>query len=480
MSLTEAQALEITLVRVLEQTPDNGALWTAGDAREATRASMELVPAKAPLDQFVARRAGLALTEIRKRPASPGVHSEGPHWPTRAAWLIVILALMVGFATDHLAADRRINIVEYPLVLLILWNLLIFSVMFMRWLVRIVFPGKPGSVLGDMAGDWRLRGVLTGEERQIKQWLSRFKKEWSTLSATLNRVRIEVLLHAAALFFATGALASLYVRGFFKEYRAGWESTFFSADSIHAIASFVLTPGALLLNMQIPDVQHIATLRLPEGTGEIARDWIHLYAGSILLWIILPRLLLTLSSALSLWRLRRAFPLPMQGIYFTTLRAIRRGGHASVVVIPFRYELTEQIRSNLSRLLERNYGLTVNTVIQQPVLMGENTGDWKAALTTDEHIAVFVIFNLAATAEPDTHGKLLKKILSDVGGRTPVIPIIDTESHAEGNLERFRERCNQWRVVLDETRCKPVFIDLSKPESDDVLKTLESRLNEHG
>ena len=48
MLLTELQAQQITLVRVLEQTRDNGGLWTAGDAHEATRAARELVGAVRP------------------------------------------------------------------------------------------------------------------------------------------------------------------------------------------------------------------------------------------------------------------------------------------------------------------------------------------------------------------------------------------------------------------------------------------------
>ena len=67
MSLTESQAQEITLIRVLEQTRDNGGLWSAGDAKEATRAATELLSTKAPFDQFVARRADCALAEIGKR-----------------------------------------------------------------------------------------------------------------------------------------------------------------------------------------------------------------------------------------------------------------------------------------------------------------------------------------------------------------------------------------------------------------------------
>ncbi len=480
MSLTESQAQQITLIRVLEQTRDNGGLWSAGDAKEATRAATELVEHKAPFDQFVARRARWSLEEIQKRLGNPVIDLGAPRWVAVVGGLIVVIAMLVGFLTDHLATDRRVNIVEFPLVGLMAWNLAIFSGIFLRWLTRLLSPrSRHGSFLTDIIGRWRLQGASSGHSATFASWIIQFKKDWYSFSSRLNQARLEFVFHAAAMFFAIGALASLYVRGFLKEYRAGWESTFFSADSVHAIANVVLAPGSFLLNIGIPDVQHVANLQFPGSSGEIARDWIHLYAGSILVCIIIPRLFLVLASYLAIWHKRRSFPLPTNNTYFTTLRTIRRGGNAVVLAIPFRYELTHQIQHNLSKLLERVHGLTVDISIQQPVLMGENTEDWKVALGSDEHIAVFVIFNLTATAELDTHGQLLKRIQKDVDGRTPVIPIIDTGIYVDRDVDRFRQRCNQWRNVFDEVRYKPLFLNLSRLDDDDTLKDLESRLTEY-
>ena len=480
MSLTELQAQQVTLVRVLEQTRDNDGLWSAQDAREATGATMDIMGAKPPFDQFVARRAEWALEEINKRPSSKKIYLREPRWPILVGWLLVFLALLTGVISDHLATDRRVNVVEYPLVGLILWNLMVFVVILSRrisW--SLSKKHKPVGTLIQWLGELRMREVFLGPTRSQSSWFDQFQKEWNSLSASLNRIRLELVLHAAAMLFALGALASLYYRGAFKDYRAVWESTLFSAETIHSIACIVLTPGAILLNMQIPDVQHIASLRVPGGTGESALNWLHLYAGSILVWIIVPRFLLAITSSFSRWHLRCSFPLPINGPYFTTLQAMRRGGNIGVLAIPFRYELTPQIRSNLSNLLKRIHGLTVDITIQQPVFMGEDTKDWKAALGSDEHIAVFVVFNLTATAESDAHGQLLKQILNDVGGRVPVIPIVDTGTYADRDKERFRQRCNQWRNVLDKIRCKPLFLNLSTPDDNDVQKELEARLNQH-
>ena len=64
MPLTEHQAQQVTLVRILEQSQNNGSVWSASDAKEATRAAMDLVGTKGSFTEFVARRAEWALEEI--------------------------------------------------------------------------------------------------------------------------------------------------------------------------------------------------------------------------------------------------------------------------------------------------------------------------------------------------------------------------------------------------------------------------------
>jgi hypothetical protein len=99
---------------------------------------MDIMGAKSPFDQFVARRAEYVLEEINKRPSSTKFDLREPRWPILVGWLLVFLALLTGVISDHLATDRRVNVVEYPLVGLILWNLMVFVVILLRrisWLL---------------------------------------------------------------------------------------------------------------------------------------------------------------------------------------------------------------------------------------------------------------------------------------------------------------------------------------------------------
>lgn len=484
MSLNEVQAQRVMLVRAIEQARDNGGAWSAADAKEATRATNELVGARASFDQFVARRAEWVLEEVRRRRANAAVDPGAPRWPRTAGLLLIVAAFVTGLITDYLAAEQRVDLVEYPLVGLIVWNVVVCLLVVVRSSIRLLSPRQPAhsGFFLDVIGRLRLRGALSLHSESRGSWVEQFRNEWSALSAPLNEARLTLALHLAAISFALGVMISLCFRGLYKGYLACWETSFLevTANIVHNIVSVVLAPGAVLLDRTIPDAQHIAGLHCVTGKGELAGPWILLYAASILVWIVLPRLLLATAARVSIWRLQRFFPLSTKSSYFTTLRAIRNGDALDVLLVPFRYELTPNAKVSLTRLLERAFGLTVTISVQQPVLMGEDTKDWQAALGDERHIAVFVIFNLAATAEPDAHGELLQRIRYRIDGRIPVVPLVDTSNYVERDPDRFRERCNQWRTVLDEIHLKPLFINLATTDDEDVLRDLGARLNAYG
>lgn len=479
MSLTESQAQKVVFVRALEQAQDNGGLWTSDDAVEATRATKALLGTRVSFAEYLARRAQWALDAIRAR--SPGQLAElhPPRWPYLAAWLLIFFSLLSGFATDYLASAQHINIVEVPLVLLIGWNLLIFVWFGLGWLLRLVRRGDspPGPVSG-LLSQWRT-WESTGFKRAGKiPWMTGFVKDWRQLSGPINAARFKIVINLAALCFTLGALSSLVFRGFAKEYRAGWESTyaFVNGDLLHTIVSWVLTPGSWLLTLPIPDAQHIAGLRMPESTGEVAQTWIWLYGASVLMWVVLPRLCLVALNVLVRWRLRRAFPLSLRGAYFTALRAAWQDQHMGVVVVPFRYELSPDLRSHLAQILKRIFGLAVTISVEKGVVMGPDATDWQAAIHREGQVAVIVVFSLTATAEADAHGALLQHLRKSIESATPIIPIVDTSAYRQDDLARFRQRCNQWRQILDKLSFKPLFLDLQNTSDDDLMQ-LQTRLN---
>ena len=484
MPLTEHQAKQITIVRVLEQTQNNGSVWTAECAKEATRATLELVGPKGSFADFVARRAQWVLQEISRRSPDRAVSLRPPRWPLVAGQALVVLALVCGFMTDLLATSLvhpgQINIIELPLVLLIVWNLAFFGWFSVKWVLRQFTRNKHsiGPVI-EFFGKWRASESLGFGRKRQRPWMDSFKHDWSHLSGSINEARLKIAVSLASMLFTFGAMAHLVYRAAFDHYTAGWKTTLTSsidASSVHAFVSWVLAPGSFLLGRAIPDVKHIESLRMPPGLGEAAESWIWLYFVSMLAWVVIPRLYLVTLNAFTRWRMCRNFPLPMNATYFTTLRAAWRGQRIGVSVIPFRYELSPVLHSNLSAMLKRIYGLAVDITIDQPVLMGADATDWKNPVKRNGHVAVIVIFNLAATAEADAHGVVLQWLREYIEDDTPVVPVVDTGSYRLDDAERFRQRCNQWRQTLDRIKFKPLFLDLHKAADED-LKLLSNRLN---
>jgi len=486
MPLTENQAQQITLVRVLEQTQNNGSFWSASDAKEATRAARDLVGTKASFAEFVARRAQWAVEEISRRSPDRAIQLRPPRWPLVAGQVLVAMAILFGLGTHLLGTILMpghvygyMHVIQLPLLVLIAWNLFFFGWFFVQWVLHLFKRvQKPTGPLNEMFGRWRASESLGFDMKRRTPWVASFRQTWSQLSGPVNEVRLKMVASLASMLFTVGALVGLLWSGLHKEYRMGWATTYnwMNGEFMHCIISRVLAPGAWLTNIPIPDANHIQSLRVPPSLGEIAQSWIYLYVASVLALVVIPRLYLVALNAFARWRMCRDFPLPMNGAYFTTLRAAWRGQRIGVSVVPFRYELSPALRSNLSAMLERIYGLAVDITVEQVVLMGEDATDWKKTINREGHVAVIVIFNLAATAEADAHGALLQRLRKSVEDGTPVVPIVDTGAYRQDDPERFRQRCNQWRQILDKIKFKPLFLDLHKAAEDD-LKTLDDRLN---
>ena len=484
MSLTEQQAQQITIIRVLEQTQGNGALWSVDDAKAATHATIDLVGTKASFSEFLARRAQWALETINKRAPNRAIQVRQPWWPSFAGLVLVALSLVCGFMTDLMATSLlhpgQINVVELPLVLLIVWNLAFMAWFFVSWVSQLVVRDqRPLGTVIELFGRFRTAESVRFSGKSRIPWMETFKQDWSHLCGPINTARIKIAANLASMLFALGALAHLFYRAAFDNYTTGWKTTLthsIDANLVHAIISWVLAPGSYLLAIPIPDAQHIESLRMPPSLGEGAENWIWLYGGSVLAWVVIPRFCLVMFNVFARWRTRRDFALPMTATYFTTLRASWRGQRIGVSVVPFRYELSPVLRANLEAVLKRIYGLAVDISIDQPIFMGNDATDWQNPVKREGHVAVMVIFNLAATAEGDTHGALLQALRQVIENGTPIIPIVDTGAYQKSDPERFRKRCSQWRQTLDRVRFKPLFLDLYKA-SDGDLKILHDRLN---
>ena len=315
--MDEAAARRILLVRAFETTP--GAPWSDADRRWADREALrEAGTARADAEALIVGRARLASLRLASRDPGIGTLLAVIDVPAWASTTLAAIAFAIGLASDAIGGSHRINMLAPPLLALMVWNVAVYAL--------LAAHALRGRGAGSVRGPWRSalqalldRMIALALPRQRGKAMVRFVADWSASGRALHGQRLARALHLAAAAFALGALASMYGRGLAFEYRAGWDSTFLDADAVRRILGIVLAPARVLAGFELPDAARLAALHFAGGAGENAARWIHAWAVSVLVVVVLPRLAL---AALATWRagqLAQAFPLALEGDYFEPL-----------------------------------------------------------------------------------------------------------------------------------------------------------------
>lgn len=301
--MTEDEARQVLLLQAHEAggaTP----LWSAEDRAWATRQAVATLGEQATPERFVATRAVLALQRLlpRDRSAQRWLGRRGWH----AAWvlLVLVLGLVAGLAVDQLGPPQRVNLLAPAVWAVVGWNLLVYAALLL-----------PLPRLG------------------LKRWLAGWGQHgddgptllWARHAAPLTTARAALVLHVAAAALAAGLIGGLYLRGLVLDYRAGWQSTFLDAPQVQALLRTLLAPAAALTGLAVPDV---APLRVgPDAPATAsAALWIHLFAATLAVFVVLPRTLLAWRAAWAARRLARRFPLALDTPYFEALHPLMRPG----------------------------------------------------------------------------------------------------------------------------------------------------------
>jgi hypothetical protein len=326
--MNEAAARHTLLVRAYERAPASAA-WSEDDRAWATQAAAQVEGEAASADTFVARRAALAIERLSGREKHVRRLLKSVVWPAWVGWAIPALALVAGFAADSIGAGQRVNLLAPPLLALIAWNLAVYALIAVRGTWGLVDARARG--LGPLARLLARVAHVAGAapRRHGTVPAAAFLGDWTQASATLTAARIGRVLHTAAAAFAVGALAGLYLRGLALEYRAGWESTFLDADAVRALLGTVLGPASTITGIALPEAPAFEALRFSAGPGVNAAPWLHLYAVTVGLVVLLPRLALALGNRWLEAHLAARFPLPLGEPYFRGLTrcAARAAGH---------------------------------------------------------------------------------------------------------------------------------------------------------
>ena len=481
--MNEADARRAMLVQAFEAAEPEGPLWTAQDRDWASRSAAE-----APPERYIEARARAAMQRLAPRLGDFGRRLDRPIW--RARWTLLALSAgaALGLATNAIGPGQRVNLLAPPVWVLVAWNLVVYALLLAQALASL----RPGSArapgpLRRMAlklVDFRLvqpagNGAPDGR-RAGPSALQAFAADWTRLSLPLTAARVALLLHLAAAALALGEIGGLYLRGLVLDYRAGWESTFLGAGTVQSLLSTLLAPAAALSGIAVPDVAGIEALRTVQGAetpaqpGASAAPWMHLYALTLSLFVVLPRGLLAVASGgRALW-LSRRFPLPLDLPYFQRLLRQRTGGLASVWVLPYAQTPDATAAVGLRALLARDYGDAVQVALAPTVAFADEEALALPPAPPPGSSALVALFDLAATPEAEHQGRFLRWLAA---APIPVVAVVDESAFRRrfgGLPERLAERRAAWQTLAATAGVRIVPVDLAQPDPARAERAMQS------
>jgi len=302
--------------------------------------------------------------------------------------------------------------------------------------------------------------------------MSRYLSSWRRVALPLVAARLARLLHVGAFCLVLGAVIGMYVRGLGVSYQAGWESTFLDAPAVQTLLNVFLGPAAALLGWTIPDVAPMS-LSQPDG----AAVWIHLYAVTGALFVLLPRLILALLATRRVRCLALDLPVPLDGGLLNRLLSPLRGDTRRVDVMPYSYTPSARTVDALLALLHDHFGTRAEVRMGACLEYGAEILQPRADAEPNRCLAV--LFALAQSPEVEVHGRLLSELRAELLEGDHLLVLVDASGFAmrAGRVAgRMSERRRAWDRVVREVGLLPVHVDLHLPPTDGVLSALGAGL----
>jgi hypothetical protein len=484
----------VLLIKAVEEADSSHALLPLADREQATRETLRAL--KLPSDgmdvpsagrrylRALADRAQRLLGILDRRYPVVGELLGHLRWPAWLSVLIVLAAFATGMALASLQEARRINILAFPFLGVIAWNLAIYAVLAVAALQR--GAGLAGSAVRPATGRGltavttrvmaRPLRAIAKKTAQVHAVLGRaveaFVGEWTRHTAPVIAARSRRLLHLGSAVLALGLIAGLYFRGIVFQYEAGWESTFLDPPQVRDVLGILFGPASRLSGVPLPaTTEAVAALRWDGAAGGgDAAPWIHLIAVTLAIYVVVPRLLL--AGAAWLGELRRYFGSGMPSELVPYARRVfgapGRGLRSAVAaVIPYAYEPPPGAVTGLGRLLEKKLGAAVRLAMQPVLHYGDEA---RAGRTVTGHGATTVdaqvlLFSMGATPESENHGDVVAAV-RDAAERLqppPELLVVIDEAPFAARLTselatRIAERRELWRTFLDTYGLEATFL----------------------
>lgn len=464
--MNEDDARQVLLVRALETT-DGADAFSEDDRRHASKAALEMARWRAGERRqalspaaFLAQRAQLLSDRLAERQPKLLRAAQLLRWP---AWLGVVLplaALLLGILSEQIADRGRVNLLAFPLLVIVLWNLVAYVLL----VVKAIGVGQGhlpriARWLGSTAA--RRAGALG---RSSNAFVA-FASDYTRRTASLHGARLARVLHLSAALFAIGAIAALYMRGLVFEYRVGWESTFLDAPAVQRWLALLLAPASAVTGLATPSLAEVEALRFSStGPGAPAARWIHLYAASVGLLVVLPRLALAAIAALQAQRRAQRVAIDLNEPYFRRLLGGLSTVPARLRVLPYSYTPDEAVVDGVRAVARQLMGDETEVVLRPAIAFGEEERAGAGLQAQDEQVALtLVLVSLAATPEHENHGTLLTQ-LGKALGHAPAL-LVDESAYRRrlgvGAEARLAERRDAWRAFCQAHGTAMASLDLT-------------------
>jgi hypothetical protein len=468
----------VLLVKAIEESDPQGELIPIADRTRATREVQRASPAENPVavtslgtarlpepaERLLVQRAERLRGQVALRFPVVDRLLEGARLPGWLAAVMMALSAVVGFTLSALDASQRVNILAFPLLGLIAWNVAVYASLLARpsLLPGVVIRGVDRQLL-------RLARKAAPYNTALANALGRFAADWSKAMAPLLAKRGAALFHVCAAVVGVGLIAGLYLRGIALRYDAGWESTFLGAQQARVLIGLLYGPASALTGVPLPDLARLEAIRWDAGRGgENAAPWIHLLAATTLLWIVLPRLLLALVYASKAWQRARDLTLGPDAVtYFRNVFAGAEDlvGRGVAAIVAYAYAPSTNALAALRNQLSGKFGGVVAGHDHVVVRHGEEDGflqDFAARMQPATQVLV-VLFSLATTPEEENHGTLLTGVRDwrvKSGSALPLLIAVDEAPYATQPRERVEERRELWRRFVAAHGLEALFLDL--------------------
>ncbi|MFL6674430.1 MAG: DUF2868 domain-containing protein [Massilia sp.] len=476
--MNEQVARNVVLVRAIETADakheilsDDDRLYASRSARELAQWQAAETKSAATLDHFLQQRSEQILKRLAERTPAFAAFLRRRPLMRGLSVLLPVLGLVAGAGLDRIADPHRVDLLSAPLLLIIGWNLLVY-------LILLVWAFVPSRQTG-WAGPDLLRRLSVGKTALPRKLpapmaagLAHFIAEWAQLSAPMARARLSRAVHLAAAAFALGAILSLYARGLLNQYAAGWESTFLDARQVHAMLSALFAPALFLFPLQgfsIADIEALRFGQVPSPAG--GERWVHLYAATLLLLVVVPRLVLAAVAGWRAGRLQRAFPLDLEQPYFRKLAdRIGAGGPSVLRVLPYSFTVDEARHKGLAAIATMALGEQAQVMLRPSTPYGEEPKDALPDVRLDDPaVAVTAaLFNLAATPEKENHGAFLDYLVRHAPRGIAVLVdesgLVERGAGQPGFEARIDERIALWRQFCGFHRTTVTLVNLLHPE----------------